>query len=350
MPSAGLPRCEKGPLFDKKVSYGWTRGGGCVDASRKPFVRRAILGIALMVAVYAGLAIFSDTKKLANVLTHFRWWAFGLAIVVAGAAYALRSMRWFVYLRRLGVWRTLGPKRLTLREALGMSLATGKAGQVVKSYYLAEGAGVPYSVSIPAGLAERMSDVVAIVILLLIGLAVGPKFSVIAALGAAALLIITLLLMRWEGTGHLLVRLVRRFKRLHKFAEHVEQAHAHLRPMLSARVLAVPVLLGLGAFALEATAMLILGKYGLRLNLDWGETAFILAAVDVAGTISLIPGGLGIIDGGMVFLLHVAADVPLASATALALLTRVCTLWLAGLLDGVAFAMLRGLTPERPKI
>jgi uncharacterized protein (TIRG00374 family) len=309
-------------------------------------MRRVILGVALTVAVYATLAVLSDVKHLVRIFRHFHWWALGAALVVTTSAFALRTLRWFVYMRRLGVWRARPPRAVTFREALGMALSSGKAGQVFKSYYLSEAAGVPYSLSIPAGLAERMSDVVGIVLLLLVGLVVGPRFGLVPALIAAAGLLGVLLLMRWEGTGHLVVRLVRRIPRLSDAAHHVEQAHAHLRPMLHARPLVVPVLLGLGGFALEATGMWILGKYGMGLHLDWGEAAFVLAAADVLGTISLIPGGLGVVDGGIVgFLLLL--DIDVASGTALELLTRMCTLWLGGLLDGVSFFLLRGLQPMR---
>lgn len=311
----------------------------------RPFVRRAILGVALMAAVYAVLAVLSDVRTLADVVGNFRWWAFGAGLLLCLGAFALRALRWFLYLRRLDVWHLRGPRPVTFREALGMSLATGKAGHVVKSYYLSEAAGVPYSLSITAGLAERMSDVCAIVILLLIGIVLAPTFGWTTAAAAAAVLVGFLLLLRWEGTGHLVVRLVRRIPRLADWAHHVEAAHAHLRPMLHVKPLAAPVALGLAGFALEATAMWIMGNHGLRLHLTWGEAAFVLGAVDVAGTISLMPGGLGVIDGGIVILLHQFLNVPLAPATALALLTRMCTLWLSGLLDVVSFGLLRGLQP-----
>lgn len=312
-------------------------------------MRRAILGVALMAAVYAVLAVLSDTRKLADVVGSFRWWTLGAGLLICLGAFGLRALRWLLYLRRLGVWDFRGPHRLAFREALGMSLATGKAGHVVKSYYLSEAAGVPYSLSITAGLAERMSDVCAIVLLLLVGIVLAPTLGWGSAAAAAAMLVAFLLLLRWEGTGHLVVRLVRRIPRLADWAHHVEAAHAHLRPMLHVKPLAVPVGLGLAGFALEATAMWLMGNYGLRIPMTWGEAAFVLGAVDVAGTISLLPGGLGVIDGGIVFLLHQFLHAPLAAATALALLTRMCTLWLSGLLDVVSFALLRGLQPARPQ-
>jgi glycosyltransferase 2 family protein len=308
--------------------------------SHRPHVRRALIAIVLAVAVYAGIIVFIDGRELLRVIRHFQFWAFGAALGVAIAAFALRTLRWFVYLRRLRVF----PGALTFRESLGMALTTGKAGHAVKSYYLNEGAQVPFTVSIPAGLAERMSDVIAVILLLFIGLALSPKFdTIVGLLTLAALVLITLIVtLKSEKASALAVRLLRRWKRTEGAADHLANAHANLVPMLHVKPMAAPVALGLAGFALEATALWLLATQGLHVRITWAECAFTLGAVDIVGTISLLPGGLGVIDGSLVGMM-LLLDVELAEAGAIALLFRVCTLWLSGLLDLTAFVMLRGL-------
>ncbi|MBI4301623.1 MAG: flippase-like domain-containing protein, partial [Chloroflexi bacterium] len=72
------------------------------------------------------------------------------------------------------------------------------------------------------------------------------------------------------------------------------------------------VLLG---FGLEGGGLLLL------------KATFILATSSLGGSILLIPGGLGVAEGGITGLSQVLLAMPKAPAAAAALIIRFCTLW-----------------------
>src|SRR5207248_2162695 len=76
---------------------------------------------------------------------------------------------WELYLRRLGV-------RIPLRDSFGIFLSgfsltvtPGKIGEVLKSYLLREVHGVPMARTAPIVIAERLTDLVALAALALVG-------------------------------------------------------------------------------------------------------------------------------------------------------------------------------------
>jgi uncharacterized membrane protein YbhN (UPF0104 family) len=115
----------------------------------------------------------------------------------------------------------------------------------------------------------------------------------------------------------------------------VEEWHGEFRALMRVGPLLLPVALGLAGYLLEATGLFGLARWGLRANgLGWGEAAFALAASEVLGTVSLIPGGLGVTDASLAVLLGILG-LPFPVATAAALLFRASTLWLGTVLDAV---------------
>ena len=92
------------------------------------------------------------------------------------------------------------------------------------------------------------------------------------------------------------------------------------------------VLLGIG---LAPTLLLLL------------QATFIYAAASLFGAVSMLPGGLGATEGGMALLLQQIVGVAREEAVASTLIVRLCTLWLAVLLGGLAllvFGRLKGKT------
>lgn len=309
----------------------------------KGWTRRLLIIGLVAGALYAGLIAFADARALLRVLKGFRLGAIAVGLALTLSGFALRDARWLVYMRRLGA-------RLPLRERLLLGLTSGKMGQVVKSYYLSEHAATPYRASIPAGFAERMSDVIAIILLLLVGLVFGPRFHVWQLALASAVLVAFLVALRSRALARLAARAMRRVPRWRTAASHLEESHEHFRGMLRVGPLLAPVAFGLAAYLLEATALWTLCRFGLGSDaVQWGEAAFAIAGADILGTLSLIPGGLGVTDGGLVVILRVLG-LDLAPATAVALLLRALTLWLSVVLDGIAILTLHlgsGLTASK---
>jgi len=220
---------------------------------------------------------------------------------------------------------------------MAMTITPGKVGEWVKSYLLSQRHGVPFAVSAPIILAERLTDGVAMLLLALGGLLLygyGRELIVLIALGAVALVVFTqvralplALLDRLEG----LPVVGTRMHHLHAF---YESAHRLFR--LPALLLAVG--LGLISWGGECVAFyLVLIGLGVPSTPELLlQAAFVLAVSTLVGSVSMLPGGLAVAEGsiaGLLLVLGVTHEPAVAAAATL--LIRFATLWF-GVLVGVA--------------
>ena len=136
------------------------------------------------------------------------------ALGLASANYLLRFFRWAFYLRVLKISVPTGLSAVVFLSGLAMSITPGKAGELVKCYWLQSRSGVPISRSAPVVVMERLTDVISVIILGFTGIVLlpGPVIVVlvVALLVTAAALIFALsrsalriaglpVLSRWSG-------------------------------------------------------------------------------------------------------------------------------------------------------
>jgi uncharacterized protein (TIRG00374 family) len=305
--------------------------------------RRLVALALLVVATYVALVLAFDGRQVAASLARLPPRALLAALALVAAAFALRALRWRLYLLRLGVLPPRGA--LAFPDAFAMGVASGKWGQVVKAHSLDRMAGVPYAASVPAVLADRVSDVASAVLLLVLGLALAPHGDVRAAALAAVLLVALVTALRHRAVAALLVRLVARVRRLARHRHALAAALHDLRAHLDAARLVPPALLGLAAFLLEALALHVLAR-GLGLDVGVGAAILLLGTADLAAMLSLLPGGILAAEGSLVALLALQ-DVPLPEAAVLTLVFRACTLWWGVLLGGAGVAFLQARHARR---
>ena len=220
---------------------------------------------------------------------------------------------------------------------MAMTITPGKVGEWVKSYLLSQRHGVPFAVSAPIILAERLTDGVAMLLLALGGLLLygyARELIVLIALGAVALVVFTqvralplALLDRLEGMPVVGTRM----HHLHAF---YESAHRLFR--LPALLLAVG--LGLISWGGECVAFyLVLIGLGVPSTPELLlQAAFVLAVSTLVGSVSMLPGGLAVAEGssaGLLLVLGVTHEPAVAAAATLPI--RFATLWF-GVLVGVA--------------
>jgi len=151
------------------------------------------LAIAIVIGL-AALGAVGDFRDLPDRLGDFAWSAFAFAIALALANYVLRFLRWQLYLARRDVHVPVTSSALVFGAGLSLSITPGKLGELVKAYLLREMHDVPATATAPIVVAERVTDLIALVVVGLVGVArygLAPTFVGIAAalvaIGAARL-------------------------------------------------------------------------------------------------------------------------------------------------------------------
>lgn len=314
---------------------------------------RLLLGVALAIAVATAFALFGDVRQLATDLQSFRWWLTAPILALVLANYALRFVRWEIYLRRLRVPPlALGTSALVFVAGFSMALTPGKVGELIKCFYLNRltGAAVGRTGAIVA--AERLTDGLAMLVLASVGLtqfAYGRPLLAAAALGALA---VVLLLRR----PRLLASLIGRAEHLPLVGPRVHHGIAFVHAsdeLLGPGMLAKGVGLGVLSWAGECLAFFLV-LIGLGLDPSWQlllVAVFVLAVASIVGGVSMLPGGLGVADASIAgaLLLLLPGDVMTrGTAAAATLLIRFATLWFGVIIGALAAALLQRRLPPDP--
>ena len=222
--------------------------------------RKIVFGVLIGVVVYGVIVVVSGTKKIEEELARFSYSALGIALSLALVNYGIRFLKWEYYLKVLGVrgipkWESF----LTFLSGFVLTITPGKVGEMFKSYVLEETRGVPMERTAPIVIAERLTDLIGIIVLIAVGSASFPGGVVWAILGALAvgslLLLVTVpsltraLLRPLPGLPGVLGRIGSRI------APKVDNALVQLRELTAPSRLVYPSLLSIAGWAIEGVGI-----------------------------------------------------------------------------------------------
>ena len=311
------------------------------------FVRRALVGVVLGALVYVAAVIYVDASAMAEVLASYRWSAVAMALGLSSLNYLLRFWKWELCLGWLAIRApgpgnapglTRGRSLMIYLAGLSMSVTPGKIGEVLRSALLKTSDGVPFTRTAPVVIADRLTDLVALVVLSLVGVMNFREYlPVVAATLALVVAGVVVLgsprlcrgllgaLERVPGIGRLAAR-----------AEHLVESSAVL---LRLRHLAILSLLSVVGWGLECVGYwaVLHGFAGAEASLSL--CTFLWATTTLIGALSFLPGGLGATEGSLAVLVsRLAVGVGQPAALASTLLIRVCTLWFGEVVGGICLA------------
>ena len=290
------------------------------------------LSVAAAVVVLAVLLWFGDVGSVLDALSHLPPGRLALALALVTVAYALRFGKWHLLVRRLGL--PVGPRRdlQVFLSGLMMSVTPAKLGELWKSVLLAQD-GIPVARSLPAVAVERLVDFAAIALLAALGIAIvwGLWWMVPATVAAVVALAV---LLRWRSLWTRIVAWLGRRPRLARSATFLGLVAEGAHSILAARTVLPALALGLTAWGLEGLALWAILD-GLGADASWPIAVAAFCAGTLAGVVSLLPGGLGTTEAGMVGLL-VARGIAHDVAVAATLLGRACTLGYGALVGALA--------------
>ena len=294
--------------------------------------RNWLILLLLTVAAFAGLLVYGDLREVSGLLVDSPtlYFGFAAALGLAMINYALRYLRWLMYLRALGIRVPLTVSLSVFTAGLALSITPGKAGELLKSVWLSRRAGVPVSTSAPAVVMERLTDVVSVGLLGLVGVALLPTTMALAVAGIlVAVMIASVLAASRFGT------LVLRLPVLRRWREPLENSQEGLRKLMTPPMVAAAVILGALAWAAEGLALWIIVA-GMGEQISALIAIPISAAAALVGAITALPGGLVGFEGSMVALLR-QSGLGAPEAALATLLTRLATLWFAVLIGLLAW-------------
>jgi uncharacterized protein (TIRG00374 family) len=305
---------------------------------RSKIIISALLGLAVVIVL--GLA--SDIGQVGQSFGAFEWAMLPAVLGFTLLNYALRWLKWDYYLRRMGMRQgvSYGDSALLFTSGMVMAVTPGKVGEVLKSYLLKRINGTPISGSAPIVLAERVTDGLAMLLLMGFGLTLyppaRPAFLVLLALTAAGLLV-----LQSSPLMERVQNVVATLPYGNRLAPRLMTAYVSSQHLLSWRILLASTVISVVSWFGECVALYyVLRGLGVPASfLLLQQATFIFAASTLFGLVSFLPGGLGVSEASSTGLLVLLVSMASGPATTATIIIRFCTLWFGVTLGAIALAI-----------
>lgn len=287
-------------------------------------------GIAVAVLFVAALAISSIAIGSGDVLARLALLSPELVaglLALSLVNYGLRTVRWHMLGKRLGVSPSFGRTALVYVAGFAMTPTPGKLGEALRLWLLERAYGFRYGRTAAVMIGDRVGDAAAVLALCLFGVGAFAGHAEATVLAAIVILALAILLAR---SGPLLgmigatYAIVGRWPKLFAGARHAVRQTARL---FSLPLVATTLALGGVGWLAECLGLYwLVNAMGAPVSLQ--VAVFVFAFSLLVGAVSMLPGGLGGTEATM-FALLTLADVPADTALAATAVNRAATLWFA---------------------
>jgi glycosyltransferase 2 family protein len=300
-----------------------------IPISQKQFTW-LIVTVIFAIIGYFLFTLWAGWKQVLDAVVRIGFSGIAIALSLSLVNYFLRFLRWNNFLHTLGCyvpfWRSL---RIYLA---GFSLTTtpAKSGEAIRSIYLTR-YGLAYRKSLAAFFAERLSDLMAVLIISVIGLWKYRDGLVIELITLSVVALVFLFL--WNTSWIKAVEEFARRRLPEKFAHIIEFGLDFIlafRSCFSMKVLFYAISLSVVAWLAEGLAFYYM-LHLLGADIDILTAVFIYAFSLMVGGVTLLPGGLGGAEVTMWQLL-LFFGVPSSVTVAVTIMIRLTTLWFSVLL------------------
>lgn len=307
-------------------------------------LRRTLYGVALGVLLYVGAMIYFELGPVQDALLGYPWWLFAVAIGLSATNYLLRFVKWELALGWLDV-RKDAPELTRTRSlviylaGLSMSVTPGKVGEVLRSVLLKSSDGVAFSRTAPIVVADRLTDLVALVLLSLVGITMFPQVWPVVAI-TVVLVVAGVVVLGSPRMLHACIDVGGKLPLVGRFVAKAKGLVESTATLLKLRYLVVLSALSVLGWGLECVGFWLIVDAFSDVDASVLTCTFLWSAGTLVGALSFLPGGLGATEGSLVVATQtLVRGVTQPVALAATLLGRVATLWFGEIVGGIALGI-----------
>lgn len=299
--------------------------------------KKILLSVAFGALVFLGFSIYADFDNLIRTFGEFSWIYFPLILALSFGNYIIRYYKWEYYRKLLSI--DLRPKAsfLIFMATFVMSVTPGKMGELLKSYLVREENGTPVSRSAPIILAERLTDFISVVLLCISGAFVF-NYGKGIIIGVGLFFLGGVMILSSRKLSMTIISYLEKIKSLSRHAHKFHEAYESIYTLVRIKPLIIATAVSAAAWFCECLGLyVILRVYSAISHIDVSlmSAVFIYGFSTIAGSIAMLPGGLGVTEAsltGLMVLMKIPKDVSVAST----FIIRVATLWFAVLIGVIA--------------
>ncbi|MCH7722796.1 MAG: flippase-like domain-containing protein [Bacteroidetes bacterium] len=294
--------------------------------------KKILVSIVIAGIVYLTFALYADYQKVIDAFSNFNWLLLPLLLILSLFNYITRYFKWDYYLSVINVKIKKVDSLLIFMSGLIMSITPGKVGELLKSYLVKEVTNTPISKTAPVIFAERITDFISLLLITIIG-AYTFDYGLMPTIVISVFFIILILILSNKKISLKILSSLEKlsFLRKHLINIHLayESAYQLLRPIPLLKMTVISII----AWGFECLGYyIILLNFHIEFGLFWASFSYAFAII--AGAISMLPGGLGVTEGSLTYLL-IQKGIADNVAVATTFIVRVVTLWFA-VLVGIA--------------
>ncbi len=295
------------------------------------------LFVISVVLFYLLLGIYSSADLLRTTmgsLLSLKYMAAYLLLFIT--AILLKHLRWAIFLNSVNVDVGFFNALKIYLAGLSLCVTPARIGDFIKSILMKDKFATKHSEIVPVIFMERVTDVLALGSLILIGISVifGEMHHFLLLM--LFWIIVTVLLKHELLIDSMLRFFLRPFKR--KFKIGIGVVHENLMKLSKPKVLLSGTVLDVFAWFMESTIFyLIVISAGYHLSI-WNSVLIVSAGI-LLGSISMIPAAIGIFEVGAIGALSFWG-LPTSEAGAIILMYRALTLWMSTFIGLMSLAYL----------
>ena len=301
----------------------------------KKLKQKVIVSIVIAGVFYLAFTIYADFNQVIQAFGRFNLWLLPLLLVLSFLNYFTRFLKWDYYLSIVKVKLKKIDSLSTFMSGLIMSVTPAKLGEVLKSVLVKEITGDSISKTAPIILAERITDFLSLLVISFAGAIVfdyGGNITIMVAI----FFVILIIVISNKQIALPIINVSEKIPLIKKYIQHIHSAYESSYQLLKLKHLILMTLLSLVSWGFECLGYyLILVNFNADFGLLWASFSYSFSTI--VGAISMLPGGLGLTEGSLTFLLvqkGISADIAVATT----FIVRVVTLWFAVLVGIVSLS------------
>jgi len=301
------------------------------------FGKKFILIIIAAVSIYSGFLIFSDINLVYDKLMNFELRFLPLILLTIFSSWMILFVRWHVILKNSNIHIPFKNNLLIYLAGFTLSISPVKSGELIKSILLKNQFNVKRTVSAPLVITERFYDIIGTITIALIGITfLGFEYLPVLFVVLILSFLIIFLLYSKSNFGYVL-RLFNKIRFLKKISFSLENSQNIIRTSLNRKTVILSSSLTIIFRFIEAIGIyLVFLSLGINI-INYFELAAMYSMSIILGSISMLPGGLGVTEGSFAGLITLHG-LEFSTALVIAIIIRFFTLWYA---VGVGFFALK---------
>ncbi len=292
----------------------------------KKIRQRILISIVFAGVIYLAFSIYADFYQLVDSFSQFNWLLLPVLIMLSILNYISRFIKWNFYLKILEVKLTLFQSLSIFCSGLIMSITPGKFGELFKSYLVKQINGEPISKTAPIVFAERATDFLSLVIISLIGAYIfdyGREIIIIIGI----VILSGIIIISNRVLANFVIGIFSRNRFLAKYINVIRNLYESSYRLLAIIPLLKMTLLSIISWGFECVGYyIVLQNFNVEVSVSWAFFAYAFATV--VGAVSMLPGGLGVTEGSLTYMVvsqGASKDIGFAST----FIIRAVTLWFA---------------------